>query len=278
VSNQLTVNQVAQFDAVVKQAYQQMGRIRRTLRVRTGVVGATHQFQKIGQGTALARVPQTDVTPMNVAHNNAVATLTDWIAPEYTDIFNQQKVNYSERAALGRVIAGAIGRREDQLAIDALDAETHPNLLTAAAITTARLRRTKRLLDEDGVDPNPRFFLISAHTLEDLLGVTEAVDSDFNVVKTLVNGEMNTFVGFEYITIDDRANEGGLPKSGNNRTHWAFHGGSMGAIGLAVGIDFRTEVNYVAQKTSWLAAGLFSAGAVVIDLDGCVEVVTTEST
>ena len=48
-------------------------------------------------------------------------------------------------------------------------------------------------------------------------------------------------------------------------------------IGLAVGINMRTEVNYVPVKTSWLANGIFSAGSVAIDADGIVELTTTEA-
>ena len=51
----------------------------------------------------------------------------------------------------------------------------------------------------------------------------------------------------------------------------------MGSTGLAVGIDFRTEVNYIAEKTSWLANGLFSAGSVVIDANGFADVNMNET-
>ena len=49
------------------------------------------------------------------------------------------------------------------------------------------------------------------------------------------------------------------------------------AVGLAVGIDFRSEVNYIPEKTSWLANGLFKAGSVGVDALGIVEITTTEA-
>ena len=69
---------------------------------------------------ATRRIDQTDVIPMNIVHGNATATLEDWNAAEYTGIFNQQKVGYKEQDKLATIIANAIGRREDQLIIDAL--------------------------------------------------------------------------------------------------------------------------------------------------------------
>ena len=157
MSKSLNAAAIAQFDGEVKQAYQAMGVLRGTVRVRTGVVGSTHRFPKLGAGIATQRVPQTDVTPMNLAHTNRTATLSDWNAAEFTDIFDQQKVNFSERAELAFSIAGAITRREDQLIIDALDAASTTLTVstniggTATGMNTAKFRRAKRLLDAGNV-------------------------------------------------------------------------------------------------------------------------------
>lgn len=271
-------NAVQSFDAIVKHAYQGSGVLRPTVRLKTGVVGSSHRFPKMGKGMATQRVPQTDVVPMNVAHTNSTATISDWNAPEYTDIFNQQKVNYDEQKELGTVIAGAIGRREDQLIIDAADGAS--TTLTVAktigavdAMNCTKLRSAKRLLDQQGVPAMDRFFVWSAIALEQMLGSTAATSGDYNTVRALVNGELDTFVGFKFKMIEDRS-EGGLPLSTNDRTNYAWH---KAAMGLAVGIDFRTEINYIAEKTSWLANGLFAAGSVGIDALGIVEITTDES-
>lgn len=281
MSRYLRDNEIAQYDAVVKHAYQGMGKLRPTVRVRTGVVGSTHRFPKVGKGQATQRIPQTDVVPMGVAHTKATATLTDWIAAEYTDIFDQQRVNYSERALLGHVIAGGITRREDQLIIDALTAAS-TSLTVAKTIggnnahNVGKLRRAKRLLDAGAVPMDARHFVQSPVALEQLLNVTQVTSADYNSVKALVNGELNTFLGFQFHMIETR-DEGGLPLSTNDRTLFAYHGGPMGSMGLAVGIDFRNEVNYIPEKTSWLAAGLFSAGSIAIDAEGIVEITIDES-
>lgn len=282
MSRFLTANAIAQFDAQVHQAYQGGATLRRTVRLKTGIVGSTVKFPKIGKGIATPRVPQSDVVPMNVNHGNVTATLTDWNAPEYTDIFDQQKVNYSEQSALAYVIASAIGRREDQLILDALDAASSTLTVdtnvggNTTGLNVAKLRRAAKLLNDQGGNTKPRYFVGSTTGQEQLLGATEVTSSDFNTVKALVNGEINSFLGFEFIWMETR-DEGGLPLATNDRTNYAYHGGPMGAVGMAVGIDFRTEVNYIPEKTSWLANGLFSAGAVAIDALGIVEITTTES-
>jgi len=282
MSKQLTDAAVAQFDGEVKHAYQGMGMLRPTVRNRTGVVGSTHRFPKMGKGTATPRISQTDVVPMNIAHTNATATLEDWNAPEYTDIFDQQKVNYSERQELATVIAGAIGRREDQLIIDAIDAASTTLTVSEAiggantGLNTSKLRRAMRLLDDNAVPAGQRYFLGHAIAKEQLLGETEPTSGDFNTVRALVNGEITSFVGFQFLWMETRS-EGGLTLASNIRTNYAWHGGPMGSVGLATGINFNTEVNYIADKTSWLANGLFSAGAVTIDALGVVEISTYEA-
>jgi hypothetical protein len=277
MARSLTNNEVAQFDAEVKQAYQGSSMIRPTIRVKTGVVGATHQFPKFGKGLATPRLPQTDVIPMNVQQTNVVATIEDFNAPEYTDIFDQQKVNYSERSELATTIAMAIGRRQDQLIIDAMVAASgFAGTIPSAVMTVATLREASKFLNDQAVPTADRHIIWSPTAQEQLLGTTEATSSDFNVVKALVNGEVNSFMGFQFRLIETRE-EGGLPLSGNNRTCFAYHGGQRGSTGLAVGIDFRTTVDWIAEKTSWLSNGLFSAGSVVIDALGIVQFIVDES-
>lgn len=281
MSNSLPSAAIASFDAQVKHAYQGSGMIRPTVTLRTGIVGSTHRFPKMGKGTATVRVPQSDVTPMNVAHTNQTATMEDWNAAEYTDIFNQAAVNFDEKSELAKTIAMATGRREDQLVIDALEASSTTLTVsddiggTNTGLNTAKMRRAKRLLDQSGAERGrgTRAFLVSAEGLEQLLGTTDATSSDYNVVKALYDGEIQYWLGFEIVLIEDRT-EGGLTKVSTARSLFGY---CKSAIGLAVGIDFRTEVNYIPQKTSWLANGLFKAGAVAIDALGIVEVTTVET-
>lgn len=280
MARSLRENEVAQFDTEVKQAYQNSGILRSTVRVKNKVVGATHRFPTFGKGLATPRIPQSDIIPMNVQQNHVTAVIEDWNAPEYTDIFDQQKVNYSERAELATTIADAIGRREDQLIMDALTtgvlAGSLAGTTTSAPMSTTVLRQASKFLNKQGVPMKDRFLIWSPEAMEQLLGTTEASSSDFNTVKTLVNGEIDTFMGFKFKMIEDRE-EGGLAISGNIRSCFAYHGGMRGSTGLAIGIDFKTTVDWIAEKTSWLSNGIFSAGSIVIDPLGIVSVPIDES-
>jgi hypothetical protein len=271
---------VTLFDAEVKQAYQASAVLRPAVRVRSGVEGSTYKFPKIGKGVAQVRVPQTDVAPLNVTYGQVTATLADYIAAEYSDIFMQQKVNFDERRELVQVVSNAIGRRQDQIILDALNAATSTGTVgndiggTDSNLNVAKLRDAKKVLDAKNVPMDNRHIVLHANGLASLLSETSVTSSDFNTVKALVQGDINTFLGFTFHVLGDR-DEGGLPKDGSNdRTVYAFH---RDAVGMAEGMAPKTEINYVPEKTSFLVAAMFSAGAVAIDSEGIVKVTCREA-
>ncbi len=270
---------VTLFDAEVKQAYQGESALRNTVRLRTGVEAATHKFPKIGRGVANVRVPQTDVTPLNVTYSQVTCTLSDYIAAEYSDIFNQAKINFDERQELVQVVSKAIARRQDQLILDALT-NSGTSLTVASSVGGAssnmnldKLLAAKKALDAKNVPPTDRFIIIHANNLASLLDETEVKSSDFNTVKALVAGQLDTYLGFKFITIGDR-DEGGLAISSGDRKVYAYH---KQAVGMAEGMGLTTRIDYIAEKTSYLVASMFSAGAVAIDAEGIVEITCDEN-
>jgi hypothetical protein len=276
---QLSTAYIAQFDAEVKQAYQGTSVLRGTVRTRTGVVGSTHRFPKIGKGAAQPHVPQSDVTPIGASYSTATATLSDWDAPEYSDIFMQQKVNFDERRELVQVVGNAIGRRFDQLIINAMVAASSPETVsndiggTDSNLNVTKLIEAKRLLDKNNVPPGDRYILCHANNLAGMLAETQVTSADFNSVKALVQGELNTFLGFKFMTIGDR-DEGGLPLATNDRSVFAWH---RQAMGMAEGIAPRTAIDWIPQKVSFLVNAVFSAGAVTIDDEGVVVITCDEA-
>jgi hypothetical protein len=271
---------VTLFDAEVKQAYQGKAMLVGAVRQRRGVEGSTVKFPKVGRGVATPRVGQTDVTPLNVGFSNVTLNLADWIAAEYSDIFSQAKVNFDERSELVQVLGNAIGRRQDQLILDALAASGTSLSVgndvggSDTNMNVAKLRQAKGLMDKNNVPPTDRGIIIHSNGLQSLLAETAVTSSDFNTVKALVNGELDTFLGFKFHVIGDRT-EGGLAIDGSlDRTCFAFH---KDAIGYGEGIAPKTEINYIPEKTSFLVASMFSAGATTIDAEGIVSIVARES-
>jgi len=265
------------FDAEVKQAYQASRALAGVTRERMNVEGSVVKFPKIGKGVATVRAPQTDVTPLNVTYSQVSATMSDYIAAEYSDIFHQAKVNFDERRELVKVVGDAIGRRMDQLVIDALNSASSPSTVgtdiggVGTNMNLAKLLAAKKALDTNNVPAEGRCIVIHANGLSSLLDEQELTSSDFASVKALVRGEIDTFLGFKFVTLGDR-DEGGLPLP-STRSSFAFH---RDAVGLGVSMAQKTEINYVPEKTSFLVSSMFSAGAVSIDDEGIVKISSTE--
>jgi hypothetical protein len=267
------------FDSEVKQAYQAESLLRGTMRTRSGVAGNTVKFPTIGKGVATLRVPQTDVTPLNVTYGQVTATMEDYIAAEYSDIFQQSHINFDERSELVQVVSKSIARRMDQIMIDALNAATGTSTVATTVgpggntdMNIEKLRATAKALNEKNVPSEGRYLLMHATQLDSLLGEQEITSQDFAAVKALVQGEINTFMGFNILTMGDR-DEGGIPKP-STRTCFAWHKDSMG---YAESMAQKTEVNYVPEKTSFLVSSMFSAGSVAIDGEGIVKISCTEA-
>lgn len=274
------------FDNEVKQAYQASRSLAGLVREKS-VEGDTVRFNKLTKGVATVRTPATDVVPMSLTYSLASASMTDYIAAEYSDVFNQSHVGFNDRAEIVLAVGNAIGRRMDQVIIDALDAGTSIAVANTVAedgtsgsasdLNTGKIRAAKKALDANNVPPGDRVLLIHANNLSSLLAQTSATSQDFNSVRALVSGELSTWLGFRVVVIGDR-DEGGLTKDGSNdRSTYAFH---KSAAGMGISMQQKTSVDWVPEKTSWLVASMFGAGAVAIDdgaSGGIVKITCRES-
>ena len=269
-----------EFDQMVHQEFQGGAELDGTVTMRAGVTGDTYDFRRISRGIANQKASADDVTPMDVGHSVQIATLQNWLAPEFTDIFDQAEVNFDEKLELAQTIAMALGRRDDQLVIDALDAATPTTSTVGTAVggdtamNKGKILRAASELNAKGVprtDRN-RYIATSANGLENILEESTAVSTDFVQVQGLITGDITFWLGFNWKIIDDRSaagEEGGLSKTGTTRDSWAWH---KLAMGKAQGIGRTTEVNYVPVKTSWLSNGFLKAGSVNRDPQGIVKI------
>lgn len=265
---------VDSFDAEVKAAYQGIKSLRSTVRVKTGVIGATHRFPKAGSGVATQHNRGNDVVAMNAGRSKVTVTLSDWDAFDYEDILDINKLNFDDKKIIADNTVKAIGRREDQLIIDAM-ADKISDLTSASqlvgngtsAFSVALIGDAAQILDANNVPAEDRTIVFSSKQKEQLLNETAVTSADFNTVKALVQGDIDTFYGFKFIMIGKRT-EGGLPRAqGVEQYAFAYH---KDAVGLAIGKDMTTMVDWVAHKTAWQIGCVYSAGAIVIDNDGVV--------
>src|SRR5690606_5801024 len=103
------------------EAYQRQGsKLRNTVRTIGNVRGASTTFQKVGKGSASTKSTHGMVPVMNLAHSNVECTLQDFYAGDWVDKLDELKVQHNERQVIASAGANALGRKSDELIINAL--------------------------------------------------------------------------------------------------------------------------------------------------------------
>ncbi len=143
----------------------------------------------------------------------------------------------------------------------------------AAGLTLSKILDAKEILDNNDVDEDePRFIAITGTQLKNLLNTTEIKSADYNTVKALVKGEIDTFCGFKFIRISTSL----LETDTNDYRRviaWAQNG-----LGLGIARDMVNKIDEIPGKH--YATQVYAAidiGTTRLDEDKVVEIKCTES-
>ena len=258
---------VNQYVQEVHAAYQQRGsKLRNCVRLQTGVVGGTAVFQKNGKGAAGRKTRHGNVPVMNVAHSTVSCALEDWYGADYVDRLDELKVKQDERAVVANAGAWALGRKIDELLLARM-AETE----NAVSVGTTGLTKDKileafaRLNAADVPDDGQRFAAVGARQWNELLDISEFKSADYagDRYPWLKGTESRSWRGITWML------HTGLPLVEGTRKCFLYH---RSALGLAEGQEVKVFTDWVPEKAAHLVDHLLSAGAVLIDEDGVVEI------
>ena len=261
MSAQVTTAFVQQYSANVQMLSQQRGSLLRdTVRAET-MVGKNAFFDQVGKATAVKRTTRHGDTPqIDTPHARRRMSLVDY---EYADLIDDQdkvRMLIDPTSTYAQAAASAMGRAMDDEIIaaatgTAFTGETGSTSTSlpagqqiahgSADLTLAKLITAKKTLDLASVDPSiPRYIAVGPNQVEALLNNTTVTSSDFNTVKALVQGEIDTFLGFKFIVTNR------LAFASNIRTcfAWAEDGLALG-IGkdVTARIDERADKGYATQ-------------------------------
>lgn len=271
MSTQITTAFVNQYSANVQMLSQQMGSLLRNAVDVETVNGEKAFFDQVGSAAAVLRTSRHADTPLiDTPHSRRMVTLSDY---EYADLIDDQdkvRMLIDPTSTYARAAAAAMGRAMDDVIISAAlgsaktgkDGSTTTSFATAtnqiavgaAGLTLAKLIEAKEILNSQDVDPSiPRYIACSPKQVSDLLGDTDVTSADFNTVRALVKGELDTYVGFKFIMTNR------LPVDGSSDRRviaWAMDG-----LKLAVGkepvarIDERADKSYATQVYYCMSIG-----------------------
>ena len=258
MSTNITTAFVQQYSANIQMLSQQMGSLLRDKVRQESVVGKQAFFDQVGSVTAQLKTSRHSDTPqIDTPHSRRRVALADY---EFADLIDQQdkvRLLIDPTSSYAQAAAMAMGRAMDDVIIAAATgtastgetgsgSESAQTAIAASVGSTTglnipKLGKAKEKFDLASVDPSiPRHIVVSPEQINNLLNVTEVTSSDFNTVKALVQGEIDTFLGFKF-TVSNR-----LAKSGNDRTCIAF---AQDGITLGIGKDVSARIDERADKS-----------------------------
>ncbi|MDH5722953.1 MAG: phage capsid protein [Alphaproteobacteria bacterium] len=265
-----TVDQafIKQFQSEVHAAYQRQGsKLRNTVRTVSGVNGSSAVFQKVGSGTASTKSTHGMVPVMNLDHTNIEATLQDYYAGDWVDRLDELKLNIDERQVIAAAGAYALGRKTDELIINAM-AGASANVIADGNVgmtKTKILSAFETFGANDVPDDAQRYCVVGWKQWSELLGIEEFVNADYIGQEALPFAtitQAKMFLGTIFIP------HSGLPIDVNDiRSCFYYH---KTAIGHASGSDVQTDVSWHGDRAAHFVNNMMSQGAALIDEEGIV--------
>ncbi len=272
MANTIDIAFITQYLAEAHVAYQQFGsKISNTVRRKRIVPGEAAVFQVYGKGTATDKARNGDIVPMNPVHSVKNVTMTDKYAPELIDKLDELKTNIDERQLAVRTGVGALGRYSDGLITTAMDAVT-TNVVATGATGLSKgklLQSIEKLNSYDVPDDGDRWGVVSSLAWEEFINIAQVSSRDY--VDNLTWAKGTSVVRWRNINWFFSSI---LPKSGNSRSNFLYH---RTAVGFCENAELQTIIDWVPMKASYLVNSFLSAGAVVLDEEGIVKIVTDES-
>lgn len=291
MSVNVTTAAIEQFRSLVHMQFQGQQMLANTTNESQNLLGDSFQIPIMQRVMAKLRTgSSTDVVPVNTGYSVATLSPLRYDAPDYVDMFDEKTINFDEENYLVKNAAYALGRRIDQIKIDALYASGTSNTVAvttagigvtgddAEILNSTKLKAAAKYMNANGVPTADRFLAINAEGLYQLMADKEITSSDYNTLRVLNTGQMDSYMGFNVIVIPDNE-EGGLPyttvSSETIRHAFAWDRNSM-ATGYYFN-DMYTSIDWIPHKSSHLVNSSIMCGATAVDTRGIVEILFNES-
>jgi len=276
MSIQITTAFVEQYKGNVEHLVQQKGsRLRDCVSIET-VTGENAFFEQIGSVAAVERQSRhEDTVRIDTPHSRRRVSLADYVFADLIEDEDRIRMLIDPTGEYAKACANAMGRSMDDVIIAAADGTAQTGKTGSAStdylasmtvdvqvgispaadtgLNVGKLRAAKKNLDANEADDNDRVMVINAMQLQNLLAETEITSSDFNTVKALVAGEVNSFMGFQI----KRTERIGVDSNADDKVLYWQKSGMKLAVGKepTVKITERADKNYATQVYTSMSIG-----------------------
>jgi len=169
--------------------------------------------------------------------------------------FGRKKDDLIITAALGAALIGktgattiaALNNETDQIGIDGdgtvTASETLPANGTEVVMTLSKILLMSQLFNESDVDPDiTKYWAVSPKCLKEMLDIEELTSADYTTIKTLMQGKIDTFMGFNFFWTNR------LLKDAAESTSWRTIAWAEDGIILAYIGDLSTKISERADR------------------------------
>ena len=276
MSTQITTAMVEQYRSNVLMLSQQKGsKLRGTVRTEM-VTGKNAFFERIGSVDMVDATSRHDDTPqIDTPHTRRRVSLTTSRWADLIDNADRVRTLIDPQSPYAMNAAWAAGRKMDSVLVTAMFGNAYGGVAGATTValpsaqkvaaastglTIAKLIAAKEILLEADVDMENVYCIIEPAGLTDLLGTTQITSVDYNTVKALVAGAIDTFMGFKFIVT-------------NQMTALKAGVYAKNAMALAIGAEPRIRISERDDKNySTQVFVEMDIGATRVEDEGVVEI------
>jgi hypothetical protein len=231
-------------------------------------------FDRLGSLDVQEKSSRHTPTPIDDApHSRRRVRLKDYHAAVGLDKEDELRMLIDPKSSYAKRLASAFGREMDRViinaaignseAVDGDDAGSNVSLPAVQVVdedigaansnlTLEKLREARRKLMANNVDLQAEKFVcvVNASALDNLLSQEKVTSSDYATVKALVNGEIDSFMGFKFVHCELISEIGALSSDADPKIAIVL---CPSAIGFAMGkdvevrIDQRSDLSYMHQ-------------------------------
>lgn len=272
-------------DGITIRAQQMDSRLRGRVTVDSGLRGTSASRDFIGSRTPTKQVSRhADTILSDTPHDRRWVDIARYHDADLIDDHDKVRMLSDPTNPYSRAIAMGMGRKIDAITIAGAQGVTRigadggstsaaPTTTTvhgSANMTIAKMRSTKRLFDVAEMG-EMRHWAITANQVDAMLNIDDMQTIDVNTVRVLAQGGINSFMGFEWVRVEDPI----LIESAANvrdTVVWV-----PDAVWLAFGEDIRGSIDRRPDKNNSVqvfysmdlgAARLEDAGVIVVE---CLE-------
>ncbi len=276
-----------QYGTIVAMLSQQLGsRLRNTVTIKSGVVGEETYMDQLAAFEALtrgARLEQTNPTLASYARRR-IALENDYIAKAIDKMDDIRTLSDPTSAIVKSGVAG-MGRKMDDRIIAAARGTAYTGKVGGTStvlpstqkvpvgstgMTLAKWLAALEILNANEVDPSDdKFLIIGSNQLTALLNTTEIKSADYNSVKALVEGKIDTYLGCKVIRSER------LPIVSTTRYCLLY---TRTGLGMAIGRDITSRIDELPEQhyTKQLYFSM-ATGASRLEEDKVVEIACVEA-